>query len=325
MNDFRDRIRAGKSVHEPLLKSKQPSGRGPSKAAEEESFAGVAINREEVRLANHRDSDRHRLDNETIEIVHEGRVQLVTLVNLSGGGAMIEGAEGLRLWDRVELRFAEWASVEAAVRWIRGKRYGMEFAHETRIETGQEELAETLRAVIARSFPDVAIEIEGDEAEEPAPAPVQLRPPSSEVEGKKREEIERDLRHPLIWSGLIHHDHESHQVRLRNVSSGGAMIETNLSIKQGVELLLDLGEAGSIFATVHWARGDAVGLKFHAPYDLRRLASARPEVASAKWVAPDYLRDVPNGNSPWAKQWGRSDLNGLHRKLGSKSDPNRGR
>jgi hypothetical protein len=178
-----------------------------------------------------------------------------------------------------------------------------------------------LRAVIARSFPDVALGIEDDEAQEPAPAPVQVRPPVSEEADEERDEIERDLRHPLIWSGLLHHDYDTHQVRLRNISSGGAMIETDLSLKQGVEVLLDLGEAGSIFATVHWARGDAVGLKFHASYDLRRLASARPEVASARWVAPDYLRDVSQGNSPWAKQWGRSDLNSLQRRLGTIRKP----
>jgi hypothetical protein len=317
MNDFRERVLGGKPVSDPLLRAKKRQRTEPSRAAEEESFADVAINREETRLANHRDSDRHRLDNEAVKVIHEGCTQVVTLVNLSGGGAMIEGAKELRLWDRVELRFAEWASVEAAVRWIRGKRYGLEFAHETRIETGEEELADMLRAVIARSFPDVALELAVDEPEDPASVPAQLRPPVDEQEVEQRDEIERDLRHPLIWSGLIHHDHESHVVRLRNISSGGAMIESDLPLKPGTELLLDLGQGGSIFATVHWARGDAAGLKFHAPYDLRQLAAARPEVASARWVAPDYLRDVPQGNSPWAKQWGRSDLGSLHRQLGS--------
>lgn len=314
MNDFRDRVLAGKPVHDPLLRSKKPPRPEPSKAAEEESFAEIAINREAIRQANHRESDRHRLENEAVEIIHEGRTQVVTLVNLSGGGAMIEGADGLRLWDRVELRLAEWSSVEAAVRWIRGRRYGLEFAHETRIETGQEELADMLRAVIARSFPDVALEVESDEPAQVAPPP-RLRLP--EPEDDRREEIERELRHPLIWSGLIHHDHNTRPVRLRNISAGGALIECEQSLKQGAELLLDLGDAGSIFATVHWAHGEAVGLKFHAPYDLRQLAAARPEVASARWVAPDYLRDVPQGNSPWAKQWGRSDLGTLQRRLGS--------
>ena len=49
--------------------------------------------------------------------------------------------------------------------------------------------------------------------------------------------------------------------------------------------------------------------------------TARPEVASARWVAPDYLRDDQSGNSPWAAQWDRSDLGSLHRRLMRRPHP----
>lgn len=312
MNEFRDRIFAGKVRQDALLRAKKPPLPEPSEAAENESFADFSIPREAVRSANHRDGDRHRLTDEAVQIVHEGRSQDVTLVNLSGGGAMVEGELDLKLWDRVELRLAEWSNVEAAVRWIRGNRYGLEFAHETRIETGEQELADMLRAVIARSFPDVAIAPEPQPIAQEAPA-AQKQEESPEAEF--REEVERELRHPLIWSGHVHCNHETISVRLRNISAGGALIECEHSLKTGSELLLDLGEAGTIFATVHWAHADAIGLRFHAPFELQRLAAARPEVAGTRWVAPDYLRDVPQGNSPWAKQWGRSDLGALRRRL----------
>ncbi len=39
-----------------------------------------------------------------------------------------------RLWERVDLIFAEGAEIECAVRWIRDDRVGLEFAHETRID-----------------------------------------------------------------------------------------------------------------------------------------------------------------------------------------------
>jgi hypothetical protein len=51
------------------------------------------------------------------------------------------------------------------------------------------------------------------------------------------------------------------------------------------------------------------------PFDLRELAKVRPEVAGARWVAPDYLREDRSANSPWASQWNRSDLADLHRGL----------
>jgi hypothetical protein len=314
MNDFRDRVLGGKPLHEPLLRAKKVRG-GTSVAAEEESFAELTIPRDETRRVNHRDSDRHRLDGAEAEVVHGGRTQRVTLVNLSGGGAMIEGADDLKLWDRLELRLADSSSVEAAVRWVRGNRFGLEFAHETRIETGEEELAETLRAVIRRSFPDIAVAAERNSQEPTDSAPIE----SEEEAGEFRGHEERDLRHPLIWSGHVHYNHDSIPVRLRNISHGGALVECGEALKVDAELLLDLGEAGTIFATVHWARGDAAGLKFHTPYDLRRLAESRPDVAGPRWVAPDYLRDVSSGNSPWASQWGRSDLGALHSALERRS------
>lgn len=316
MNDFRDRILGHKPLHEPLLRAKTKSSAASSRAAEEESFSDLTIPREEGRQANHRESDRHRLADEQVELVHAGAVQRVTLINLSGGGAMIEGASNLKLWDRVELRLSEWSRVEAAVRWIRGARFGLEFAHETRVEAETVDLQDMLRAVIQRSFPDVQRVAETPVAEQDSAEPSTVE----EVQEEQRQAAERELRHPLIWSGLVHYNHSSIPVRLRNISAGGALVEVSDQLPCGAELLLDLDEAGTMFATVHWARGDAAGLKFHSPFDIRRLADARPKVTAPTWVAPDYLHNHSAENSPWARQWGRSDLDALRRRLGPERD-----
>ena len=318
MKDFRDRLLGVRPVQDRLLLPKPPPRPDISRAAEEESFASIEIKRDAVRVANHRSSDRHRLDSETVEILHDGRSQLVGLVNLSGGGAMIDGAEGLQLWDEVRLRFAECGEVDAAVRWVRGNRHGLEFAEETRIDTGQEELADVLRAVIARSYPDIALEtlpgeLTGHDNGSQLP---DCATPAAQPD-KPQDTVEREIRHPLIWSGQVHHDHDTHQVRLRNISAGGALIECNHPFKVGAELMLDLDEAGIIFARVSWAQGGAAGLKFQTPFDLRQLAQARPEVAVSRWVAPDYLREVPRASSPWRSQWGSTDRGTLQRRPGS--------
>lgn len=320
MNEFREKLFGAKPDSSPLLRAK-PARPAPPEASEgEEGTTEFAIPRETVRQSDHRDGDRHRLEAETATLVAHGQVQPVTLINLSGGGAMIEGAEGLRLWDRVELRLGGSNSVEAAVRWIRGNRFGLEFAHETRIELDTESLADTLREVLARSFPDVALE-QADAAEADGPASSATDTGSTDAPDPEapRDPAERELRHPLIWSGLVHYAHESTPVRLRNISANGALIEGAVGLPVGAELLLDLDEAGALFASVHWSRGDSAGLQFHAPFDLRKLAAVRPDVAGSRWVAPDYLRDDRSANSPWASQWGRSDLAGLHRSLGPRS------
>jgi hypothetical protein len=316
MNEFRKKLLHGAQPAGPLLRGKQPKP-DQRRAAEEESFADLSIPRTASRVANHRGGDRHRLESEQAQLIHDGEVSEVSLINLSGGGAMIEGANRLRLWDQVELQLGSISRLEAVVRWIKGDRAGLEFAHETRIEGCPDEVADTLRDVIRRSFPDVALEEAARRAVSEADSPPEtIGYGDEQVEEHELAEIsEREVRHPLIWSGLVHFNHDSTPIRLRNISSGGALIECSEAFPVGAELLLDLGEAGAIFASVHWAHGDQAGLKFHTPYEVSALAKARPEVAGAHWVAPDYLREDRSANSPWAQQWGRSDLASLHRGL----------
>nr|WP_314444666.1 PilZ domain-containing protein [uncultured Sphingomonas sp.] len=300
MDDFREGALARRFLEEPLLRTKKRRRARPSRAAEQESFADVEVRREAVRIANHRSRDRHRLDDETIEVLHDGRRQAVTLVNVSGGGAMIEGAEGLRLWDEIELNLGQHGKLVAAVRWVRGNRIGLEFAQETRIDGGRGKTVRMLQEIVHRSYPDLVADLGMDEDEDFLDAA-----PEPPAEGNGTDAAERDVRHSLIWSGHIHYDHDSFAVRLRNISEGGALIECARSLPVGAELLLELDKAGSFFATVNWVHGDTAGLRFHKPFDLQCLAAARPAVAATRWVAPDYLRDSSGSSSPWAKQCDR--------------------
>lgn len=296
MNDIREWILAGRPLDQPLLRTRKRRSSGPpSRAAEEESFAEVSIRREAIRQANHRGSARHRLDNEVADVTHDGRTQTVLLVNLSGGGAMIEGAADLKLWDVVSIRFGDCDAVEAAVRWIRGSRIGLEFAQETRIGGAGGETVQMLQAIIRRSYPDIAPALDPCEEVETGSA-------CPEDRQQRDEEVERDIRHPLVWSGRIHFDHSTIDVRLRNISEGGALIECGRTLPLDAELLLDLDKAGSFFATVNWAHGDAAGLRFHERFDLQQLAAARHALAPARWTAPDHLRDSGGSASPWSRQ-----------------------
>ncbi|GAA4009802.1 PilZ domain-containing protein [Sphingomonas humi] len=311
MKNFRDRDRAQSPLNSSLLRSKRPRRALPTRAAEDESFATIDIVREEVRLANHRDNDRHRLDNEQVELVLKGEAQIVTLVNVSGGGAMIEGARDLRLWDLVQLHFADGCQVEAAVRWVRANRHGLEFAQETCIETDAGELAAILRAVVSRTFPEFAADTAPVLKSADAPFPTASAPEDDD----RLDMVDRERRHPLIWSGQIHFEHGTHHVRLRNISASGALVECSFALRVGAELLLDLGDAGTIFAIVRWVHGDAAGLRFQGQFDLRQLAAARPQVATSAWVAPDYLRNLAQDNHPWKSRAGSpSSTSGQRRK-----------
>jgi hypothetical protein len=281
------------SAEEPVLKAKKPKG------AKADSLHGIAVSRETRRLSNGRAEDRHRLIDETAQINWSGADLNVELLNLSGGGAMIAADFEPLLWDRVELHLGQNGRIECAVRWIRDGRIGLEFAHETRLDWPSDQVATVLRHVIARSFPHI-----GFQQTENSP----VREPKIEADDEHR--IAK--RHPLIWNGQLHHDYTSDDVRIRNISSTGAMIETTASVRVGTEPLLELSDRVSISATVEWAVGDQVGLRFHHEFDMDLLIESRPSVATSNWTPPAYL-DIDSQNSK--DRWNRLSVLELQREL----------
>jgi hypothetical protein len=111
-------------------------------------------------------------------------------------------------------------------------------------------------------------------------------------------------RHQLIWKGILRHDDQSAEVRVRNISQGGAMIESHTSVPVATELLLELGESVSISATVEWALGNQLGLRFKTPFDMSLLAQSRPVLATSGWEPPSYLA-LGAAMSMYEKRWTR--------------------
>ncbi|MGH8575052.1 MAG: PilZ domain-containing protein, partial [Gammaproteobacteria bacterium] len=103
----------------------------------------------------------------------------------------------------------------------------------------------------------------------------------------------------LQWDG------KQLEVRLRNISAGGAMIECERPIPADTRVALDLSESGMLGAEVRWAQHGQVGLKFDDEFELRKLARPKRGAAGLKMVTPDYLnpersRDRPAARSPLA-------------------------
>ena len=280
---------AGSAGSSPLVEKKAPKG------VKADTLHSIPVSRQESRRGDTRQQDRHRLPEEQVAIRHNGRDHAVQLINLSGGGAMVAGDFAPNLWDRVELRIGDDGVIECAVCWLKGDRIGLEFAHETRLDCSPDEQAVLLREVITRSFPDVEFE-----------ATCEAAAPKEQPADEQRS----DRRHPLIWSGTLHHDFASTAVRLRNISSTGTLIECEAPPPVGSEPLLDLGEGCTVFGTVTWVVGDQAGLKFKAPFDMTQLARARPQIAPARWERPAYLQGA-SVTSPWSREWERMSLSEL--------------
>jgi hypothetical protein len=292
--NIRKKIFGGvEAVEEPILTPKKPKG------ANRDALDSVVVPRQESRTTNGRGNERHRLLDETVRLDHGGCSHAVELINVSGGGAMVSGSFRPKLWASVTLHLGENGTIECAVRWIREDRVGLEFAHETRIECAADKQAAVLRETILRSFPDVQFELSEDTVIEAHDGP----------EGRAAR------RHPLVWSGLLHHDYQSTPVRIRNISESGVMIECAAPLRVGSEPLLELSDALSLSATVAWVVGDQVGMTFHSPFNLHELARSRPEVAGSDWVPPSYLHTGASSDSAWNKEWGRMSLGELRQQL----------
>lgn len=237
---------------DPILKAKRPKGvRG-------DDLHSIPVRREEGRRGDTRVQDRHRLSGETARLSHNGRSLDVELINVSGGGAMVSGPFQPMIRDRVELQLGPEGTIDCAVLWMRDDRVGLQFAHETRLDCSEDEQADVLREVIARSFPGVAFE-------------------RTAIDTQTSEQ-RRASRHPMIWSAVLHYDFQSTTVRVRNISSTGAMIELSVSLPAGAEPTLELSKQACLHCTVAWSVGDQLGLRFHAPFDLGLLATSEPQV-----------------------------------------------
>ena len=281
------------AVEEPLLQGKNPKG------AKADTLHSVTVRREMRRASNGRAEDRHRLSGEHARLTHNGCDVEVELINLSGGGAMVEGPFEPMIWDRVDLHLGNHGTIECAVRWVRDGRVGLEFAHETRLDWPSDQVAIVLRHVIERTFPHIEFPDSGE------------RPP--EPQGELDDEHRAAPRHPLVWNGTLHHDYQSTPIRVRNISRTGAMIESSVPVRIGAEPLLELTEAASLSATVEWAVGDQVGLRFHTPFDMNMLTDSRPSMVP-EWMPPAYLdSETPAANVQ--DHWGRLDLYQLRDEL----------
>jgi len=69
------------------------------------------------------------------------------------------------------------------------------------------------------------------------------------------------------------------EVRLRNISSTGALVECPIPVTPGMQITLDIVGVGPVGGVVRWSQKDRFGLQFDGDFDLTRLA---PKPAARK-------------------------------------------
>jgi hypothetical protein len=245
----------------------------------------IAIKREEARVTDSRSEDRHRNVVEECVVHIRRKKHNVRVVNVSSRGAMIECDILPRIGETLDIQFTDQNRTRCVVRWVREGRIGLEFVEETIFWEGAGSAAPVFR-----------YEAEQPKAEAPRPREVH-----------QREHRQKLLRvGTLYWSGI------SIPVRLRNISAGGARVESGRELCPGSEVELDLGEAGFQMAEVRWSKDGQVGLRFAEEFDLDSLAAAPAAAeASPEMLKPAYLETETRPDSPWAARFERLSMTDL--------------
>lgn len=86
---------------------------------------------------------------------------------------------------------------------------------------------------------------------------------------------------------------ETHKVKVRNLSPGGMMVESDLDVTQGQKLVAVLRNIGPVRGQIAWARSTRFGVAFDREINPKL---ARKQTGGGAEV-PRYLRTII-GNSP---------------------------
>jgi hypothetical protein len=99
----------------------------------------------------------------------------------------------------------------------------------------------------------------------------------------------REPRMRIIRATLLHYDGQVRGARLRNISSGGALVESREEVPVGAQIQLDFAAGGLIDATVVWTKGTQFGCQFKDKFNLRLLQPAKPAAKPSNVMTSNYL------------------------------------
>ena len=99
----------------------------------------------------------------------------------------------------------------------------------------------------------------------------------------------REARMRIIRAALLHYQGHVKGARLRNISSGGALVECREELPVGAEVLLDFAAGGLIAAEVRWTKGTQFGCQFKEKFDLKLLQPVKAPAKTSAMMTPTYL------------------------------------
>jgi diguanylate cyclase (GGDEF)-like protein len=95
-------------------------------------------------------------------------------------------------------------------------------------------------------------------------------------------QFNRPPRQGLLKVASLQFNGMSMPVRVRNISTGGALLECDRMLPEDSKVQLDLPGTGNLGAEVRWSESKRMGIQFEEEFDLRRLAGGKGAGFGAK-------------------------------------------
>jgi hypothetical protein len=101
----------------------------------------------------------------------------------------------------------------------------------------------------------------------------------------------REPRHRLIRRAIAIIDGERIDMKLRNISSMGALAECPVPVAPGMNVTLDIVGVGPVCGIVCWAQSGKFGIQFGEQFDLGRLALKKGPGNEVTMLRPWYVEE----------------------------------
>ena len=104
----------------------------------------------------------------------------------------------------------------------------------------------------------------------------------------------RSPRHRLMRRAVTAIDGQPTEIRLRNMSAMGALVECEKPLVPGTTLTIDIVGVGPVVGTVRWAQANRFGIQFSDEFDLTRLAPRQEKSSSSAMLSQWHVGTAPD-------------------------------
>ncbi|MEO7635676.1 MAG: EAL domain-containing protein [Sphingomicrobium sp.] len=105
----------------------------------------------------------------------------------------------------------------------------------------------------------------------------------------------REPRQLLMRRAMMCIDGETIEVKLRNISSMGSLVECPIAVTPDTAVLIDMVGIGPVRGMVRWAQSGKFGIQFSEEFDLGRLAPKKERRNEVTMMRPSYMDERKAG------------------------------